>query len=336
MNTGKNKGNSAYNLRKKPTKKDKNRDGNLDSTTPKKAATPVTTLTSFGGLSPDQSPEPSMPHQPHPTRPRGDQDSTTPPDATHAILSELRVMFADFKAELNDKLDHVISDLNTVKHDIATVKSTMQDLEGSVADTSARIESVESVKIPALQRHLDQLKAEFEDKLTNQELHHRKQNLLLYGIPSQQNENVYTAAAKAFAQVMDIPMEQAVKIPVVNIHRLPTKKTPVAGASNAPEPPDPIIVRFARMSDRDLLLRAFEQPQRPRNSSGNSPARDRITIRTDLPPKMKRERGRLASIAYNLRKTKNLKTKIAIRGTKVVLQTKNPNEPSSNWSTWSE
>ena len=125
------------------------------------------------------------------------------------------------------------------------------------------------------------------------------------------------------------------KIPVVNIHRLPTKSTPI-GATNAPEPPDPIIVRFARMSDRDNLLRAFEQPRRPRNATEKSPARVRITVRTDLPPRMKRERGRLASIAYNLRKTKNLKTKIAVRGAKVVLMTKHPNEPSSAWSTWSD
>ena len=90
----------------------------------------------------------------------------------------------------NNKLDHVISDLNAVKTDIATVKSTMQDLEGSVADTSARIQSVEAEKIPELQRQLNQMKAEFEDKLIQQELHHRKQNLLFYGIASHPNENI--------------------------------------------------------------------------------------------------------------------------------------------------
>ena len=122
-----------------------------------------------------------------------------------------------------------------------------------------------------------------------------------------------------------------------SIHRLPTKK-PSVGAGNAPEPLDPIIVRFMKMSDRDRVLRAFEQPRQPRSANGNIAAGpdNRITVRTDLQPKMTRERGRLASVAYKLRKTKQLKTKIVIHAAKVLLQTKNPNEPSSNWKTWSE
>ena len=69
-----------------------------------------------------------------------------------------------------------------------------------------------------------------------------------------------------------------------------------------------------KMSDRDRVLRAFEQPRQPRSANGNIAAGpgDRITVRTDLPPKMKRERGRLASVAYKLRKTQQLKTKIVI------------------------
>ena len=330
MNIGTSKGNSAYNLRKSTVQKDKNRGGTCDITPTQQTTTTSTT----GGLSSDGS---SMPQQTHPTSRRGEPDAIdTHSDANHAILSELKSMFAEFKTDLNNKLDHVISDLNTVKNDIASVKSTIQDLEGSVGDTSARIDIVESEKLPNLQRQLDQMKAEFEDKLIQQEMHHRKQNLLFYGIASHPNENVYQEASKAFAQVLEIPLEEAMKIPVVNIHRLPTKRTPV-GASNAPQPPDPIIVRFARMSDRDNLLRAFEQPRRPHNASGTSSGRNRITVRSDLPPRMKRERGRLASIAYNLRKTQKLKTKIAIRGTKVMLQTKNPDDPSSSsWSTWRE
>ena len=314
--------------------KDQNRGGT--SLAPPHGSNTVTASNS--GPQPSAAVRPTTPHQQQSTSRRGDftdPSTNTPPDSNNTILCELRKMFAEFKVDLNTKLDLVISDLETVKSDIASMKSTMLDLEGSVADTSARIDTVESDKIPSIQRSLDQMKAEFEDKLIYQELHHRKQNLLLYGIPSQPNENVYMSAAKAFAQLLEVPVEEGASIPIVNTHRLPTKK-PLTGASNAPSPPDPIIVRFARMSDRDRILRAFEQPRRPRDASGNPTAESRITVRTDLPPKMKRERGRLASVAYNLRKTKHLKTKIAIIGTKVVLQTKHPNEPSSNWSTWTE
>lgn len=337
MNSGISKGKSAYNFRKSTVLQDKNRCGTSDISPPRQDA--HLTTSEFGGLSVSDSP--SMPQQPHPNSRQGDaqQVCTTPTDSSNVILSEMRRMFAEFKTEINEKLDNVLVDLNAVKADISTVKTTMRDLEVSVADTSARLENVESDRIPSLQRRLDKMQAEFEDKLTQQELHHRKQNLLFYGIPSRPNENVYQVASKAFADILEITIEEAVKIPIVNIHRLPTKKPPI-GASNVPEPPDPIIARFARMCDRDRILRAFEQPRRPRDASGNAtgnpPTRERITVRTDLPPRMKRERGRLASVAFDLRKKKQLKTKIVVRGTKVILQTKNPNESTSIWKTWSE
>ena len=114
--------------------------------------------------------------------------------------------------------------------------------------------------------------------------------------------------------------------------------------------PNPIIIRFVHMLDRDNLISAFEHQPRQRKPStasddhdhGNDPkARkyERVTIRTDLPPKMKRERGRLASIAFNLRKDNNLSTRIRINATKVFLQTRKhvkSGETPNAWTSWSE
>ena len=333
MSTGNTKNTRDYNLRKTTTQKEQNCGGTLQSTPPRQAEAAI--LSTSG---PTISGQPSMPQVPHPQPPAGaagqQGDLQPAPIAlsdSNTILLEMRKM----SAELNRKLDHVIVDLDAVTNDIAAMKTKMQTLENSVEDTSARIATVETKSIPNIESRLNELKSYFDDKLMYQELHQRKQNLLLYGIPSQTNENVQQVTAKALAQILETPIEEAVKIPVVNSHRLPTKK-PFVGASNAPAPPDPIIVRFARMTDRDRVLRAFEQPRQPRSASGNFAAGERITVRTDLPPQMKRERGRLATIAFNLRKTKHLKTKIAIHGTKVILLTKSPTEPSSSWATYVE
>ena len=214
-------------------------------------------------------------------------------DSNVSIISELRKMFADFKTELSNKLDRVILDLDSVKSDIAVVKTKMQTLEDSVADTSARISTVEDEKIPYIERRLKEIEADYEDKLMQQELHNRKQNLLFYGIPSHPNENIYNVAARSIRENPRDPHGRS--------HEHPHGKHPSAAyqetlrrSQQRPGTPDPIIVRFMKMSDRDRVLRAFEQPRQPRSANGNIAAGpgDRITVRTDLPPKMKRERGR--------------------------------------------
>ena len=107
---------------------------------------------------------------------------------------------------------------------------------------------------------------------------------------------------------------------------------------NRPVGPDPIQVRFARMCDRERIIQAFEYPtgQRETRSEARRPTDPRVTVRTDLPAAMKRERGRLAHIAYLLRSNQpGLKTRIKIIEVKVVLQTKKSSEVGSTWPKWS-
>ena len=186
-------------------------------------------------------------------------------------------------------------------------------------------------------------------------------------------------------------------IPIVNAHRLPQSRR---DSPHSERQPPAIIVRFARIYDRDRLLHAFEHQSRRRQqptpgrsatpgaspsdsdvsppgseapgtqpsdsdtpgtqpsvreaSSGQAPetspppvgdtpptqpAFSRVTIRTDLPPAMKRERGRLATIAYNIRRNNHLSTRITVSGTKVLLQTRKhvkTGEKPGPWSNWKE
>lgn len=52
----------------------------------------------------------------------------------------------------------------------------------------------------------------------------------------------------------------------------------------------------------------------------------RVTVRTDVPPKMKCDRGRLTSIAFNIRKNNNLAISIRIFGSKVFTTNENSHE----------
>ncbi|XP_072179985.1 uncharacterized protein [Diadema setosum] len=303
-------------------------------------APPITRRTSTSQQLPSASQTSATSHSS--SRPHGSpqQAATTHPEHNREIMTELKSMFTQFSTEFHFKFDKVISDLSEMKNDVAAMKVTINDLETSASDTSTRISTLESEKIPEIEHSIDSLRMELEDKLVAQEIHLRKQNLLFYGIPSQPNEDVHEVLTDTVSKLLDISTEEATGIPYVNIHRLPRKRsTNQAGNSSTTDAPDPIIARFVRMSDRDRILRAFEQPrlpQQPRETSGNLPATRQVTVRTDLPPRMKRERGRLATVAYDLRKNRHLKTRISIQGTKVLLMTKKPDDPSGNWKQWSE
>ena len=84
------------------------------------------------------------------------------------------------------------------------------------------------------------------------------------------------------------------------------------------------------MSDRYRLLYASgyrprqlqqpEQPAQPGDDTSTAPiAFIRVFIRTDSPLVLKRERGRMAGVAYNIRKNNGLSTRNKIVGTSVIL-----------------
>ena len=263
-------------------------------------------------------------------------------------------MFARYSDKTNKKIDQVFNEVAAFKHEMEAVKEKVNTLEISVADTSQRIddtsERIDNVKnkdLPALTGDINKVRADLEDKLLLYEIHDRKLNLLIYGAEKLPNENVYSMVHSVVADLLEITPEQAAAtIPLVNAHRLPRKTNAESQRDRNDASPDPIIVRFARMFDRDRVLRAFERPPLQTDQRGaaaptpEAPAsRRRITIRSDLPPDMKRERGRLASVAYNLRKKEKLSTRILIHGTKIILQTRKRSQATGQvapWSIWKE
>ena len=316
-------------------------------------------------------------HQPVLNPAPGNRDHVTPLPATAAdasILTEMRSMFKDLTVQMNSKFDLVIADITAIKRELNITKNAVIDLEKSVDFNDSKIKNLEKEVLPKIHEQLTKKSEEIEDKLILLELHQRKQNLLIYGVPERKNENVYDTVKAVMTHF--ISREFAHKVSIVNTHRLPG---PQAGNQRDRDRPRAIIVRFVNMADRDNLLQAFEQPRR--NPTASSPttghqasgtsdtiraeprqptqlpgqqgepqptysrvaATDvqtfkRVTIRSDLPISMKRERGRLAELAYKLRQ-KQFATRIRISGTKVYLQTRKHLQngaPPTSWSNWKE
>ena len=155
-----------------------------------------------------------------------------------------------------------------------------------------------------------------DDKLLALEIHDRKMNLLFYGIQQVKGENSVSVARDIFN---DLGITK--DIPLVNVHRLPR-----AVKENAQ--PDPIIVRFVSMIDRDAVFNAYQQRLMKKaattgdHSSGPPPTFAHLRIATDLPAILKRKRYLLEKQAYSLRKEQNKSTRIKLLGVKLCLQVK--------------
>jgi hypothetical protein len=124
----------------------------------------------------------------------------------------------------------------------------------------------------------------------HKEKHDRHYNLLFYGFEESPGENLELIMKTFFKDKLKINEAPVQAMIFANNHRLP--KDPCKG-------PKPIIVKFLTIPDRELVL-----------SKAFSPAlRDKKIRRilSDLPVIMKRERGRLAQAAYELRKNEQLK-----------------------------
>ena len=121
------------------------------------------------------------PEQCHVTQTAGGAAAPSNSDIASLIASMKETTEANNK-QLNAKLDMIISDVSTLKQDFCGIKETVSELQTFATDASARIEDIESSKIPEMLKEIKKVKGELEVKLTLFEIHERKLNLLLYGV----------------------------------------------------------------------------------------------------------------------------------------------------------
>lgn len=270
--------------------------------------------------------------QPAPSAPSTDKvRSPTTPDPSNAVLQR---DIADFSDKILSKLDNINTELQSFHR-------RLTDVESSVEFNSAKISEVENsipARIVPLQEEISNLK----EKLLLMEIYNRKPNLLFYGVESEPNEDIYRTLCKVFIH-LGIDEDTAKQIQMIKAYRLPYRnqpRTPDAG-DQARSRPAPIIAKFIKMPDRDLILSPFENQRHPKETSQQlgkaaemrhaPPPPPRITVRTDLPPTLKAHRGHLG---YKLRKEKNQSTRMKLQGAKIVLQWKE--KGTTTWNPYRE
>ena len=239
------------------------------------------------------------------------------------LLLSMKKDMHDMKQEIMVKLSENQKDIQEIKGELRTLKSTVVEVEKATSFHAEKIQEMEQETLPKLKSEVENKIQNLEEKLLLMEIHDRKNNLLIYGLKETEGEDTQQETLDAlhhnYAQ-KDEHLDRGIVL--VACHRLPRSRFARPNADGK-LPPRPVIARFAYTSDRLF----FGNPRNMRRDC-------KLRVLDDLPPAMKQERGRLASIAYQLRKERKFKTKIVVKGTKVLLQYRC--ETEVDWSTYRE
>ncbi len=239
---------------------------------------------------------------------------------TNVSNAELKTIMLRMESSMNEQLNLISKRVDTLYElvdendkkiaDLADSQKEQQDQIKDLAESatvySDEVSDLRNRTIPEVEKKLQTLKEQINNDIKMKEIRDRKYNLLFYGAESQPDENVYHVIRDSFMTDFHMTREESDSIFIQNAHRLPRRN---AAQSQGPEP---IIVKFASMSDRDYILekqakRGFDAGRRP------------VVAYTDLPSDMKRKRGMLAAEAKKLRASGRA-TRIRVIGTDVILE----------------
>uniref|UniRef100_A0A8W8MKW0 Uncharacterized protein n=1 Tax=Magallana gigas TaxID=29159 RepID=A0A8W8MKW0_MAGGI len=186
----------------------------------------------------------------------------------------------------------------------------MTGLDGMAGVTGLEITITEDT-VPGAGEDTNKDKTSTEEaKNTTAEIKNWKYNLLFYGLPKVDKEDTTEVVLNCLESTLGV--SGAKDIIIQNSHRIP--KNP--SNTYKPSAPEAIIVKFAKMADRNLILHLARVTTLPKG----------MAIRTDLVNHLEKKRSELASKAYKLRREKNWKTRNIETKDDVILQCRRKSE----------
>ena len=231
---------------------------------------------------------------------------------------ELKAIMLRLEGTLNKRMDDLQIKVESLNNTVKQNEGKIKDLEHAVTRDSDEIQGLEQVIVPRLDKRLTDQHKEMERRLLLAEIRDRKYNLLFYGAaPEKPGEHVVGTVRDFLVSDFNMTPAEADGIFICNCHRLPRRQGGNSG-------PDPIIVKFSAMLDRDYVLEAAR-------NRGFIKDRKPVMVYTDLPPEMKRRRGALVAEAKKLRQN-GQSTRIRVIQTEVFLEFRDREKKQGQWS----
>ncbi len=260
---------------------------------------------------------------------------STSSDNKDVSNTELKELLLRLESTMTKRMDKLQEDLNFIKQKVMKNEKDIEDLKTSTEHNAADISDIVEEMIPEINKAREDAFDKLENELMRQELHDRKNNLIFHGVDSRMTEPKHELEAKmrgVFQKDFGLTKKQAETVYLVDVHRLPRKPKPLPRDDDQARQqlrnnrPDPVIVRFASIIERDFILE--QQRRRPYNRDQRP-----VMAYTDLPVKMKAERHRLLQKAKSLR-SEGMMARVRTRKLEVILEHKA--NRNSQWKQYKE
>ncbi len=246
---------------------------------------------------------------------------TTNNDQDSVSNTELKEIMLRMESNFTKQMDALKREVSDINKKVEKNKTDISDIITSVEDNVQETSNIVNNIIPELKAACDEQLAVLAKEAKLKELHDRKPNLLFYGVPQPADETAGDLVDKMrliFRTDFGLTEETVDNIYFGAIHRLPRKNKPEGTAA-----PDPVIIRFCSMIDRDGILtqqrvRPFFKDRKP------------VMAYTDLPVSMKQQRSQLVQHAKTLRRNGN-NTRIRTMGLDVILEYRDKHNRRGDW-----
>jgi hypothetical protein len=220
---------------------------------------------------------------------------------------ELKALIMGLEGKIDQKLDQCFE---KISERVDKLNEKVENLEVDVV-WSKKAQGEDHTLIIKMADEI----AELKQSLLHTQLYSRKYHLLVYGVEGFESTTPACIERVRRFAVDNLKLEEkfAKNMVIRNAYRLQKRDT---GAT-------PIIVVFLLWAERDAFLRAGK------NLSGT-----KMSVRTDLPPELKKKRGELAHRAYEIRRDRQIHARVQERGVDIWIETRNSG--TQPWRRWAE
>ncbi len=217
-------------------------------------------------------------------------------------MTKLFTMLCKLDTDMKSRFDGISSQITDMRDEFKSLKHDVEELDRGLRYADEEITELKDETIPKLQKDLMDKINDLQQAKLETELYSKKCNLLFFNIPQNDHEDCEVVLRGVLSK-SDIPSQKVKDIIFANVHRLPTKSRSTD---------KPIIAKFVRMCDRDLVLNGITKCK-------DIILHDKpVLVAPHLPAPMQQERKRLMPIRKKLR-DEGKNAKIRVVGTKVLL-----------------
>ncbi|KAJ0062222.1 hypothetical protein NL108_018606 [Boleophthalmus pectinirostris] len=193
---------------------------------------------------------------------------------------------------IDGRLNGIDKRMNTVTSEVLDIKNGLAKTNTELKEHQTRLDSTEQ-RISDLEDTLNATKRELhraqniiktlEAKSDDLENRGRRKNLVLMGLPEQsEGQQITTYVQQMLPRWLNLTLE--LPLEVERAHRT-LQPAPLPG-----KPPRPILIRFLRFRDREMILQAAKKSTQLREGDA------KLTLRQDLSAELRRKRKEFSDI----------------------------------------